>query len=415
MIYFEALMISFPEVTPSPMLEGIKNFFKRADLLLLALCIAANTFGLILVYSATRFQSTYHSLPMKQAVAMAIGIVVFVLCNYVDLEILMEKWKLVFVLSSLFILVLVPFGTGYQGNKNWLQFSWLPFNIMPAEIVKLFFVLLLAKQLVHLQKRDQNDLSKLRSVAQLVLHLGWFCGLIFVVSGDAGSALVYAAIFAIMCWVAGLKKRWFLIGAGAAAVGGVGLWLYLPDDNYWVMRIRVVLDHSLDPMNKGWNQARSLLAVRSGGLTGEGYLHGLLTQNPSKNFLPERYTDFIFSTCAEELGLLGCILLLGLLAAIILRCIYVGLTARSAFSALTAMGFGGMLIFQVGLNVGMCLYVMPVVGITLPFISYGGSSLITLYAAMGFVSGIKMRSLPSWLSDRTDIHRPTRQASLYRN
>ena len=152
------------------MLEGIKNFFKRADLLLLALCIAANTFGLILVYSATRFQSTYHSLPMKQAVAMAIGIVVFVLCNYVDLEILMEKWKLVFVLSSLFILVLVPFGTGYQGNKNWLQFSWLPFNIMPAEIVKLFFVLLLAKQLVHLQKRDQNDLSKLRSVAQLVRY-----------------------------------------------------------------------------------------------------------------------------------------------------------------------------------------------------------------------------------------------------
>ena len=287
---------------------------------------------------------------------------------------------------------------------------------MPAEIVKLFFVMLLAKQLVHLQKKDKNDLSKVRSVAQLVIHLGWFCGLIFVASGDAGSALVYAAIFAIMCWIAGLKKRWFLIGGAAAAAGGYALWRVLPPDNYWIMRIRVVFDHTLDPMGKGWNQTRSLLAIRSGGLTGAGYLQGLLTQNPSKNYLPERYTDFIFSTCAEELGMVGCALLLALLCAIILRCLYVGLTARSAFSALVAMGYGSMLIFQVGLNVGMCLFVLPVVGITLPFISYGGSSIITLYAAMGFVSGIKMRSLPSWLSDRTDIEwKKPGEGSLYRN
>lgn len=398
------------------MIDGIKNFFKRADLFLLLLCIVTNIFGLVLVYSATRFNATYHSLPLKQGIAMAIGIVIFIVCNYIDLEILMEKWKLVFILSSLFILSLVPLGTGYQGNKNWLEFSWLPFSIMPAEIVKLFFVMLLSKQLVHLQKRDKNDLSRVRSVGQLVVHLAWFCGLIFVVSGDAGSALVYVAIFAIMCWIAGLKKRWFLIGALAAAGGGVALWHYLPANNYWIMRIRVVLDHSLDPMDKGWNQTRSLLAIRSGGLTGEGYLQGILTQNPSKNYLPERYTDFIFSTCAEELGMLGCLLLLVLLAAIILRCLYVGLTARSAFSALVAMGYGGMLIFQVILNVGMCLYVLPVVGITLPFISYGGSSLITLYAAMGFVSGIKMRSLPSWLSDRTDIEwKQPGGARLFRN
>lgn len=383
--------------------DGIKNFFKRADVVLLGLCIAASVYGLILVYSATRFKATYHSLPMKQGMAIALGVVVFILCNYIDLEVLMEHWKLVFVFSSLFILSLAVFGTGYQGNKNWLEFSWLPFSIMPAEIVKLFFVMLLAKQLVHLQKKDKNDLSRVRSVAQLVLHLGWFCGIIFVVSGDAGSALVYAAIFVIMCWVAGLKKRWFALGAGAAAIGGWALWNYLPEDNYWIMRIRVVFDHDLDPLYRGWNQSRSLLAIRSGGLTGEGYMQGLLTQSPSKNALPERYTDFIFSTCAEELGLVGCVLLLVLLGAIILRCIYVGLTARSAFSALVAMGFGSMLLFQVALNVGMCLYVMPVVGITLPFISYGGSSIITLYAAMGFVSGIKMRSLPSWLSDRTDI------------
>ena len=103
---------------------------------------------------------------------MVLGIAVFIVCNYIDLEILMEKWKLVFVLSSLFILLLIPFGADYQGNRNWLEFSWLPFNITPAEVVKRFFVMLLAKQLVYLQRNDKNDLSRVSSVAQLVLHLG---------------------------------------------------------------------------------------------------------------------------------------------------------------------------------------------------------------------------------------------------
>ncbi len=385
------------------LLNGIKRFFKQADILLLLLCIAVNCCGLVLIYSATRFNETYHSLPYKQGMAMAIGILIFIVCNYIDLEILMEHWKPVFILSSLFILSLAVIGTGYQGNRNWLEFSWMPFNIAPAEIVKLFFVLLLSKQLIYLQRQNSDNLSRTSSVMQLVLHLGWFCGIIFVVSGDAGSALVYIAIWVIMCWAAGLKKRWFAAGFLVFCMACAVLWYVLPADNYWVMRVRVVFDHSLDPLNKGWNQARSLLAIRSGGLSGNGFLQGALTQNHSRNFLPERYTDFIFSTCAEEWGLIGCSILLLLLAAIILRCFYVGLTARSAFSALTAIGYGGMLFFQVALNVGMCLFVLPVVGITLPFVSYGGSSLITLYAAMGFVSGIKMRTLPSWLSDRTDI------------
>ena len=382
--------------------SAIKDFVQKADILLLLLCILANSFGLILVYSATRFRAVYHSLPMKQGIAMAIGIVVFIACNYIDLEILMERWKPVFLLSSLFIALLIPFGSDHLGNRNWIEFSWMPFSISPAEIVKIFFVLLLAKQLTWLQRRDPNNLSRVTSVAQLLLHLLWYVGLIFVISRDAGTALVYVAIFVIMCWCAGLKKRWFLIGiAFTAGAGYVGFRL-LPENNHWKRRIQVVLDHNADP-DTSWNQTRSLLAIRSGGLTGEGYLNGTLTQSTSRGAMPERYTDFIFSTCAEELGLVGCVIMMVLLCAIILRCLQVGLNARSGFSALVAIGYGSMLIFQTGLNIAMCLFVMPVVGITLPFFSYGGSSLITLYAAMGFVSGIKMRSLPSWLRDRSNI------------
>ena len=119
--------------------------------------------------------------------------------------------------------------------------------------------------------------------------------------------------------------------------------------------------------------------------------------------LPVRQSDFIFSVCGEELGMVGCVLLLAILAAIILRCIWVGRHASSPFAAYAAMGISGMLIAQVVFNVGMCLFVLPVMGLTLPFISHGGSSIITLYAAMGIVSSIKAHTLPSWLRDRSQV------------
>ena len=130
---------------------------------------------------------------------------------------------------------------------------------------------------------------------------------------------------------------------------------------------------------------------------------GTLTQSSSEESLPARHTDEIFAVCGEEFGLVGCVLLLALLGAIILRCVWVARRACSPQSAFIAMGYAGMLIAQVGVNVGMCLYVFPVVGITLPFISYGGSSILTMFAAMGIVSSIKMRALPDWLRDRNQL------------
>ena len=153
----------------------------------------------------------------------------------------------------------------------------------------------------------------------------------------------------------------------------------------------------------GMQQTRSILAIGSGGLTGMGFLQGLQTQSSSNWALNARSTDEIFAVCGEEFGLIGCLILLGLLAGIILRCIWVARRACSIQSGLLVMGVAGMLLAQVCINVAMCLYVFPVVGITLPFISYGGSSLITMYAAVGVVSSVKMRSLPSWLRDRSNL------------
>jgi len=274
-------------------------------------------------------------------------------------------------------------------------------------VAKLTFILLFAWQCI---KCKSHDISSIPSVMQLTAHTGLMCGLIAYISHDFGMVLTYLLIFVIMAWSAGVKKRWFILAIVVSIVGVVVIWPHVKD-LYFAERFTVVIDHLTgnqetlyaQTQGRGWQQSRSILAIGSGGLTGQGFLQGIQTQSSSKEALPARYTDEIFAVCGEEFGLVGCCVLLALLAAIILRCIWIAHQARSPQSALIAIGYAGMLLIQVGVNVGMCLYVFPVVGLTLPFISYGGSSILTMFAAMGIVSGIKMRSLPSWLRDRSQL------------
>ncbi len=382
------------------MLDPVREFFRKGDVLLLALCLAANLFGIVLIYSATRYSASLHGVVYKQIVATVLGVIGYMVLSFVDIELVIDKlWKALFLFNIIFLLILIPFGNDSgTGNKSWIELPLIPFNIQPAEIVKLSFVLLLAAQFYLLQDRG---VSRPSAVAQTAGHTLFMCALIFLVSSDMGMALVYLFIFIIMAWTVGVKLRWFALGGAAAAGLGYLAWPYLPE--YIKLRLLVVFDHTLDPQGKGFHQTRSVLAIGSGQLTGQGYLHGTQTQSAASSALPARHTDFIFSVAGEELGLLGCLAVLALLLAIILRCVWVSRTARSPVCAYIAMGYAGMLMIQTLLNIGMCLFVTPVVGLTLPFFSSGGSSLLTLYAAMGIISGIKMRSLPSWLRDRSNI------------
>ena len=305
---------------------------------------------------------------------------------------------------TVFILLLrTPLGRDIGGNRAWLQIPGIPFNIQPAEIVKLFFTMLLAQML--LKFKNPKELSEVPSVARLVGVLLYFCGLIFVISSDAGSALIYVFIFIFMIWAAGIYKRWFVAGLGICALGIFGIIKFLPADNRWRARLLICFDHDADPLGVGFQQTRSYLAVRSGGLTGQGFMNGSLVQAKYSSALPERHTDFIFSSITEELGLVGALAVILLLCAIILRCLYIASTAGDQFSSYVCIGYAGMLIAQVTLNIGMCLYVLPVIGITLPFFSYGGSSIMTMYVTMGIVSSIRIRSRPNWLKDQPS---PTR-------
>ena len=376
--------------------ELFNDVFRQADLVLLALCIGTSLFGILMIASATRYMHT-SKLVLVQAAALCIGAVLYIVVSQVDLNELAKYWKWIFLVGVVFILLLAtPLGiAGDTGNKAWLEFPFLPVKVQPAEIVKLTFILVLSRQLVWV--KENWGLKSLRSIAFLAGHVLLMVGLYYVISSDMGSALVYIFIFAAMAFVAGVAARWFIIALLGGGAAFYLLWELDKIPDYMKERFMVVFDHNLDPLGAGWQQTRSLLALGGGKLTGQGLFHGIQTQGEYSGSLPFRYTDFIFSAIGEELGMLGCLAVLLLLAAIIVRCLMVARKARNTTESYVCVGVAAVLIFQTISNVGMCLFVLPVIGLTLPFFSYGGSSIVTLFAAMGMVSSVQSHSLPDWL------------------
>ena len=375
--------------------DSIFDILRQADWLLLCLCCGAALFGLVMIASATNFLNSW-KMVIVQACAIVLGVGIYFLMSQIDLTEAAKRWKWLLGFGIvMFLLLKTPLGIENNGNRAWLGIQGFPANIQPAEIVKLTFILVLSRQLVWV--KENWGLKSLRSIAFLAGHVLLMVGLYYVISSDMGSALVYIFIFAAMAFVAGVAARWFII---ALLGGGAAFYLLWELDKippYMKERFQVLVDHSLYPLGAGWQQTRSLMAIGGGRLTGQGLLHGAQTQSTSSVNLPFRHTDFIFAVIGEELGMLGCVLTLALLAAIVIRCIVVARNAKSQLDAYICVGVAGMLVFQIVSNVGMCLFVLPVVGLTLPFISYGGSSVVTLFIAMGMVSGIQKRSLPDWL------------------
>lgn len=377
------------------MRKTMQDFFKKGDMVLLALCLAASVFGVVLIYSATRYLGSNRYV-LIQAAGIFIGVICYAVFTLVDIELFTVKtWKWMGLFNVAIILALVPLGVGEEttGNKAWIPIPGLGVNVQPAEVAKLFFVLLMAYQCVKLKERA--SISHPVSMLTLVAHAGFLAGLITVISKDFGSALMYLLIFVVMAWFAGAKWWWFAGGLAGTAAALTLLWSHIP--GYIRNRISVVFLRN-DPLDAGWQQEHSVMAIGAGGVTGQGYLKGVQTQ---RGAIPAQHTDEIFAVCGEEFGMVGCCVVMLLLAAIIIRCFWVGRHASSPMSALIAMGYAGMFLFQTLINLGFCLYVFPVVGLTLPFFSYGGTSIITLFVAAGIVSGVKARSLPSWLQDRS--------------
>ena len=369
-------------------LAPLREFVTRADMVLLLLCCAASVFGVVVISSATA--SMQGSFVVVQIGACVVGIGLYVLLTIIDIDILADKWILLYLFSVVLILLLrTPLGYEDEtGNRAWLRF----FNIgvQPSEVVKVLFIIVMAKHVSYL--KEYKNLNNVLSVGQLLIHFGLITGLLVWASKDIGSALVYLFIFLTMLFVVGLRFYWFVIGlAGVAAVMPF-VWDHVLTQRYRD-RILMPYDPTIDP--NGWDVRyqlnQSKLALASGRFTGTGLGQGVQAQS---NALPAKHTDFIFSVIGEELGLIGCGICILLLVLIMIRCVHVGLKSKNTMNMLVCFGVAGSIFFQTFLNTGMCIGIAPVIGITLPFFSYGGSSMIALFAAMGLVSGIKFRPKP---------------------
>ncbi len=367
------------------MLSALKKFFYRTDWVLLGLCLAASAYGIIMIFSAGG-----PSYARTQFIALLLGLFVFVFISFFDMEIIAEHQTFLVIFAALFLASLAPFGVeGGTGNRSWLSIPGLPFMLQPAEYCKIIYIIVIARIMTVYQER----INSLPCIFRVAFISALFMGLIVVISKDAGVALIYVFTFGIMALAGGFSIFWFAgIGVLIAVIAPI-LWNSALIREDQKARIMVIFDETIDPLGvtTRYQTKHSLNAISGGGFAGQGLFNGTQTQS---NNIPAQHTDFIFAVIGEELGFLGCLLCIIILAAIILRCIYVGTHADNFFYRCLCIGIAATLMFQVIVNVGMCLGVVPVIGLTLPFFSYGGSSTLSLYMAMGVISSVRLHPSP---------------------
>ena len=366
-------------------LSELKSFPQKCDWVLLLLCFVTSSFGCVVIGSATsaeKFGSNFRYIAI-QVGATVIGILAFAVISSIDVEVMSEYRYLLVAFNTFLLLLLIPFGTDNNtGNRSWIETPII--NIQPAEICKITYIVIMASVMAS----HQNRISSVPSVMHMVLHLGLLFGLNMLISKDAGVSLIFAFIFIGMTFGGGVSLIWFALALSAIGIGFPIIFPFL--GTHQQNRIRILFDESIDPLgiNERYHYKINLLSLTGGGLTGQGLFNGNRTQGGR---LFAQHTDYVFSSIGEELGFFGCVFVMILEFAIIARCIYVGMRCQDYMRRLICFGAASALIFQVTINVGMCIGVMPVIGLTLPLISYGGSSIVTIYAMLGLVSGAYAR------------------------
>ena len=354
-------------------------------MVLLFLCVGTSAFGCLMIASATNYLG-YVRYVAVQIFAIFAGVGAYAVVSSVDIKAIAERrgWLVLFN-TLLLVMLLTPYGLEINGNRSWLSFPFLPFNIQPAEFCKITYVIIMAS----VMNTYQNRVSSLRSVFKMVLHLGMVAGLNVIVSKDAGVSLIFVFIFIVMAFAGGVKLIWFLLGGGLVVTAAPFVWNLVMEE-YQRRRILVLFDPSIDPLGlkERYQMLHSLRSLNGGGMTGQGLFQGHRTQSGA---LVAQHTDFIFSAIGEEMGYVGCVVVIIMLILIIIRCIHVGTKSPDYLRKLICFGAAGALIFQTISNVGMCMGVTPVIGLTLPFISYGGSSILSMFIMMGLVSGVHAR------------------------
>jgi rod shape determining protein RodA len=352
------------------------------DWWMFCLILAITACGLVALSSAVKFGTTDQQAALftRQLVWYAAGTVAMVVAfvfNYKSYE----RWAHVIYLICLLMLIAVLFyGKYVAGSRRWLVLG--PLSIQPSEMVKLAVILVLAKYYARVVRTDGIRMREL--ITPVILTVIPF--LLIVRQPDLGTAMMVALIAGSITLYIKIERRTLLVLIVSGTLMIPMVWSLLK--GYQKQRILTFLNPERDPLGAGYHIIQSKIAIGSGMITGKGYFKG--SQN-TLEFLPEQHTDFIFSVLSEEWGLIGSVLLLTIFLLIILAGLQIAQRSRDPFGTILAVGVTAMISWQVFINIGMVMGLLPVVGVTLPFISYGGSSVITNMAAVGLLLNVSMR------------------------
>lgn len=362
-------------------IKGLTKFFTKSDVILWLLAIAASVYSLMLINSMQRASDYSYMTP--QILALTLGYIAAVIITLIDYESISRMWIPLMILSLLLLAIVFVFGRNVSGTDDtaWIT---LPGEIsfQPSELVKIFFIITFSK---HLQLLKDNDmLHSLVGVITLLIHMAIPVAMIHM-QGDDGTVLIFLFMFLIMSFVGGVQLRYFLIMLLLLAAGIPIFWNYFLNDEH-KNRFTAIFDIDGNAMKTyGWQQYQGKVSVASGGLSGSGLGNGARV---ASGIVPEQENDFIFTVAGEELGFIGCLLLLFILLAICVKIILDAMSARDYLGKMICIGVFSMIGVQTVINVGMVLGLLPVVGITLPFFSSGGTSLLSVLIGIGLVQSV---------------------------
>lgn len=348
---------------------------KELDLVLLFSAVLISGIGILSLFSINS------SLAVRQIIFVLAGVILMFLISLIDWRIFKEKSYIIlglYFLSVLSLYGLLVFGPVIRGVQRWYRVGDL--LIDPGEIFKIVIIILLAKFF----STRHVEMYKVSHIILSGIYVLIPAFLIFR-QPDLGSALILGIMWVGILLISGIKVKHFLVLIMIGVVVLTSGWMFFLED-YQKERAIAFIDPQLDPQGIGWGQAQAQIAVGSGGIWGEGFREGTQTQY---GFLPEPETDFIFASIAEEFGLVGVSVLIASFGVFLWRIILVILNSKTNFPRLFATGFSILIITQVFINVGMNIGLLPIIGTPLPLVSYGGSSLLFVFASLGIIQSIK--------------------------
>ena len=338
---------------------------------LLGLIITLFFVGLAALYSISN--GDFNSWPLKHSQRFILGLIIFFLVVLFDLRLIFSYAYVIFSLSIISLVIIPFFGIESNGATRWINIAGI--SLQPSEFVKYTLILALAKYF-HSINNDSSFIKTL--IIPLIITL--VPVLLVITQPDLGTALIILLGGISLFWISGLNYKYFIVGVFSILCSLPVLWQYLKD--YQKDRVLTFFNPERDPLGNGYHIMQSKIALGSGGIFGKGYMEG--TQS-HLNFLPEMQTDFIFTMLGEEFGFIGTLLLLLIYGALIMISIRLALKSRSLFSKYLSLGVCNVFFIYVFVNIGMVTGLLPVVGVPLPFISYGGSSMLAVMFGFGLL------------------------------